>query len=208
MELAHADLGHCAHGLLRICYLPDGEAPMSTLIDLGLVVIVVLSLLAGLKSGLVDSIFSLASWVVGGLVAFRGSGPILTHLPARFQQLPGSQLLAGVLLFLATYFVIRLIGSMLGGQSKEGAAGADRFFGTLFGLVRGILLAAAVASFLVGYLPPTSGVIKNSRSLPLLAPAGRIVAGLAPASIRERMDRGWWQLRSGSGEPVEGAVET
>jgi membrane protein required for colicin V production len=180
---------------------------MSTLIDLGLAVVVVLSLLAGLKSGLVDSVFSLASWVVGGLVAFRVSSPVLAQLPARFQNLPGALLLTGVLLFLVTYFVIRMIGSLVGGSSKEGATGLDRFFGTLFGLARGVFLAAAVASFLVGYLPQDSRFIRGSRALPYLSSAGRVVAGLAPASIRSRMDRGWERLRAAPEQPAGGAIE-
>jgi membrane protein required for colicin V production len=180
---------------------------MSTLVDIGLVVVIVLSLLAGLKSGLLDSVFSLASWVVGGLAALRLPGPVLAHLPARFQQLPGAQILTAVLVFLATYFVIRMVGSLLARSSKEEASGLDRFMGSLFGLLRGVFLAAAVASFLVGYLPADSLTTRESRALPHLAPVGRIIAGLAPRSVRERMDLGWARLRSDANRIPGGPVE-
>lgn len=180
---------------------------MSALVDIGLAVIVILSLLAGLRSGFVDSLFSLASWVVGGLVALRLPRPVLAHLPAGYQRLPGAVILTAVLLFLAAYFVIRFLGSKLAGTSKEGASGLDRLTGALFGLLRGVFLAAAVASFLVGYVPASSRTIRESRALPLLAPVGGVVAGLAPGAVRERMDLGWGRLRSrphgGPGGPVE-----
>lgn len=180
---------------------------MSTLIDLGLVVIVVLSLLAGVKNGLLDSVFSLASWILGGLAAFRGSEPVLGKLPARFQTLPGAQILTGVLLFLLTYFLVRMIGTLVGGSSKEGTGALDRFLGTLFGLVRGVFLAAIVASFLVGYLPGDSRLLRGSRALPILAPAGRVVAGIAPTSVRQRMQRGWARLQTQGTTAPAGEVE-
>jgi membrane protein required for colicin V production len=180
---------------------------MSTLVDLGLVVVVVLSLLAGVKNGLLDSVFSLASWVLGGLAACRASGPVLGRLPARFQALPGAQILTGVLLFLLTYFLVRMVGSLVTKSSKEGTGPLDRFLGTLFGLVRGIFLAAIVASFLVGYLPGDSRLLRGSRALPFLSPAGRLVAGIAPTTIRERMLRGWARLQAESASTPPGEVE-
>ncbi len=148
---------------------------------------VVLSLMAGLKSGLVDSVFSLASWVVGGLVAFRASGPILSHLPARFQGTsPGRSPDRGP----------SVPGDILRDPAhrkrrrrhhrKAGRAGLDRF-------------SAPSSAWRGGSSSPRGGVLPRrlpsprfadhpgSRALPLLAPAGRVVAGLAP----DRCARVW-----------------
>jgi membrane protein required for colicin V production len=176
--------------------------------DIGLAVLVLLSLLAGFKSGFVESLFSLAAWLGGVLLGVHLAKPVLDHLPAVVQRIPGAVFLVGVLLFLIAYAILRLIGGALGGKGGTEPAAGDRWLGGLFGLARGLFLAAAIASFLVAFLPSEGRILRESRALPLLAPAGRFVAGLAPGALRERMDEGWNRLAERDRVPPGRAVPT
>jgi len=179
---------------------------MTGVLDIGILLVVLLSLLGGFRSGFLESIFSFAAWLVGALVAFYGWRPVLEHLPARMRGLPGAPILVGVLVFLALFFLIRLVGLMITGDGKPGAPPIDRLLGAVFGLARGLFLAATLASFLVAYLPSQSRVVRGSRALPLLAPVGRIVAGMAPGYLHSKMEAGWDRLGGVSGEDHGGAV--
>lgn len=173
-------------------------------VDLGLGLVLLLSLLAGYRSGFLDTLVSLAAWVGGVFVAIYLGEPILQQLPERARSIPGTGVVLGVLLFLLTFAAIRLVGHAAGAGEHEAKDAGDRFLGALVGAGRGILLAAAVACFLVAFLPPHGRVIRDSRALPLLAPAGRAVTHLAPESLRERMTEGWARFdreEAGSSSP-------
>ncbi len=176
---------------------------MAGIVDIGLALLVLLSLIAGFKNGFVDSLFSLAAWLGGILVGVHLARPVLDRLPPFTHRVPGAVIVTGVLLFLVAFSALRLLGAALAGKRKSDPEPADRWLGALFGLARGLFLAAATASFLVAYLPAEGKVLRQSRSLPLLAPAGRVVAGMAPGNLRARMDDGWSRLlyrdRVGSG---------
>jgi membrane protein required for colicin V production len=167
---------------------------MAGFADISLAVLVLLSLLAGFKNGFVESLFSLAAWLGGILLGVHLARPVLDRLPALVHRIPGAVFLVGVLLFLLAYALLRLLGAALGARSGKEPTAGDRWLGGLFGLARGLFLGAAVACFLVAYLPPSGRIMQGSRVLPLLAPAGRFVAGMAPEELRLKMDDGWDRL--------------
>ena len=160
-------------------------------IDIGLLLICILSLLSGWKNGIFESLFSLAAWVGGILVAFHASRPLLERMPPSIQAIPGAPILAAVAAFLVAFLLIRVTGHAIGSSAQAGPGGTDRFLGVAFGAVRGILLAAAIGSLLVAYLPREARVIRESRALPFLAPAGRLIGSLAPDELRQRILDGW-----------------
>ena len=179
---------------------------MVTAIDIGLLLVILLSLFSGWRSGLLESVFSLAAWVGGILVAFQLSPRLYDRLPESLQRIPGAAVLAAVATFLVAFVIIRLLGMALNASSKAGPGSTDRFLGMLFGLLRGLFLAAAIGSMLVAFLPRGSRIPAASRVLPYLAPAGRIVGGIAPSGLRDNVIDGWDRLgaptpRSGN-DPV------
>ncbi|NWF91212.1 MAG: CvpA family protein [Ignavibacteriaceae bacterium] len=159
--------------------------------DLGLVILVGLSFLAGFRNGFVESLFSLAAWLGGILLGVHLARPALSRLPATIQGVPGAVIVTGVLVGLLSYAVLRVLGSAAGGQGGRDRGAGDRWLGGLLGLVRGLFLVAAIASFLVAYLPPEGRLLRQTRVIPLLEKPGRIVAGLAPGPLRLKMEQGW-----------------
>lgn len=179
---------------------------MAIAVDLGLALVLLLSLAAGLKDGFLDSLFSVASWIGAGLVAIYLPRWILDTLPGGIRSFPGISILVGVVLFLATFFVIRIIGMMASGSGKSEVGTLDRILGLAVGIARGILLTGIIASFLVAYLPPNVSAVRKSQSLPVLLPVGRIVAAVAPERIRTRMEEGWTRLEAKEPEAQRGPV--
>jgi len=179
---------------------------MAFAVDLGLVLVVVLSIIAGVRDGFVDSLFSIASWLGGALVALYASHVVLAHLPEALRTFPGISILAGVLLFLLTFFVVRIVGMAITGHGKSAIGPIDRLLGVGIGMARGALLVAIIGSFMVAYLPADGTIMRKSHALPVVGPLGRVVAALAPAKIRTRMQEGWDQMYEGEPRGAHGPV--
>ncbi|MBD3161379.1 MAG: hypothetical protein GF346_04165 [Candidatus Eisenbacteria bacterium] len=174
-------------------------------VDVGLAVVVALSLLAGLRNGLLDTVVSIAAWVGGILAGFHFAPGVLDLLPDWAQRIPGAEILAGVFLFLIAFALIRLVGSAMGIRTDRPIGPAERALGMLLGTVRGIVLAGVIASVLVAALPARSAIWTGSRALPVLAPIGEIIARWSPQALQERILNGWERLdRAPAGHPDDG----
>ncbi|MHB9135939.1 MAG: CvpA family protein [Acidithiobacillus ferrooxidans] len=116
-------------------------------VDAATVGLVVLSALWGLFRGMVREFFSLAAWVGGFYVAWNwGGGWLAPRLPAQIPvdwRVP----LASLLLFFACLIVGALcafiVRKLLYGI---GFGATDRFLGTFFGFLRGLVLIAIVVT--------------------------------------------------------------
>ncbi len=120
-----------------------------TSFDYVMLAIVAGSMLVALMRGLVAEILSLTSWLVALWVAKEYAAVAAPFLP-----LPGEglQLIGGfVVLFFGCWLATALMRTTLAGVlGATGLSGVDRFFGVIFGLVRGLLLATVLV--LVGGL--------------------------------------------------------
>jgi membrane protein required for colicin V production len=168
---------------------------MVILVDVGLVLVVLLSLIAGMRSGFVETLFSLAAWIGGIVIAIHVSRPLLDLMPESVQEIPGAIYVLGVLVFLVAFALINLVGMLAGHRKERATQAGDRILGGILGLARGIFLSAAIASLLVAFLPRDGEITRRSGTFRLLSPAGHVVAGLAPQWLRERMDEGWAEVR-------------
>ncbi|APR95903.1 colicin v production transmembrane protein [Pandoraea thiooxydans] len=113
-----------------------------TSVDYLALVIVAGSMLLGMWRGFLREVFALIGWVVAFFVA-RALAPTVTRwLPG---DLPGREvtqgLLAFVLVFVAVVFLAGIVNSLLGKLVEiSGLRPADRGLGTLFGVVRGVVI--------------------------------------------------------------------
>lgn len=109
-------------------------------------------MLSSLNRGFIKEALSLVIWVVAAVVAWRYgsvfSGYFAPYIP--FLQLPSMQIFASSgVLFVLTVMLGSLISYLLGALVQaSGLGGLDRLLGMLFGVLRGALLIAVVASLL------------------------------------------------------------
>lgn len=141
-------------------------------VDWCIVIILAVSVVFGALRGFVKEALSLAAWVIGFWVA-------LVHwdmLAAKLGQWIDSNSSAAVVAFAALLFGTLLVGAVINhfvakGLEKAGLQGFDRALGALFGLVRGVAIAAVVLMFAGLLHADRSDSWRRSKLVPYFGPA-------------------------------------
>jgi membrane protein required for colicin V production len=167
-----------------------------SIVDWGIVLVLVLSVLAAAAQGFVYELFALAGAVVGYLVA-AWEYPRLAGWYMRYMN---SQWAADIAGFLTIFVVIALLGGAIGRIARWAVGGVglrwfDRVLGGAFGLIRGVAVCTVFIMALASF-SPTSGYLQQSRVAPFLLVTGRALIWAAPAELRQRFHDGWNMLRS------------
>jgi membrane protein required for colicin V production len=158
-----------------------------TWLDYALIGVLVVSIAWGIWRGLVREAISLAGWVIAFLAANLLAAPLaemLKSLPRPEWHLPA----AFVVIFLLTLTLTTLLGLLLSKLVKKvGLGGLDRSLGGVFGLVRGWLIALALA-LLAGLTPlPLHPIWKESFSGPTLTRAAIYLKVWLPPAFADRL---------------------
>jgi membrane protein required for colicin V production len=169
--------------------------PAVNWLDIVLAVILLISILGGLRKGFSREIIGLAAALLGLLLAsqfYRLAGqPLKPYIP--------QETLSSVAGFLIIFFGILIAGSILSSIVRHilksaGLSTIDRLLGATYGLVRGSLAAVAV---IVGLTTFTSSkAVVQSRMAPYLIEASSLVAKAAPRGFAMRFQRQYEQMKS------------
>ncbi len=164
-------------------------------LDWTLTAIVVASVAGAARKGFVRELISLASLVAGLAVAAAGF-----HWAASwFADLTSSPQVAQGAGFLALFVLVLILGAVISFVAKKlvKAAGLqlfDRILGALFGLVRGVGIAAVLLMAMVAFgMKPD--VVHHSVLAPYAANLARPVARLMPEELRTRFQDGLDKLK-------------
>jgi len=117
--------------------------------DICLLVVVFLSFLLGLMRGFAREIISLIFWIVAFFVAILFTNEVATYISVYVK----SEFIASIASFLLLFVGVLVIGALVNVivsafVSKSGLTISDRFLGSIFGLIRGVLIAV-LAVFLL-----------------------------------------------------------
>lgn len=184
------------------------ESPL-TLVDVGVIVVVLASALFALMRGAVLEMLSIVGWTAAAVAAYF-SWPWIGGL---VQPMIGSTedgktgMLASIVgtagVFLVVLAVMGVINHLIGQRIRNSAFSmADRSVGFAFGLIRGaLLLCFAFVLIDAIWARPHSGeedrrpeMIKNARFLPLLEAGADTIRGALPAPM---------QIDGGTPEPQQ-----
>ena len=116
--------------------------------DWFLIILVAISIVFSVMRGLAREIFSLASWVAACVIAYVLADELALLLRNVISTPSLRQGIAMVLLFAATLIVGAMLNHVFSDVLKKtGLTATDRILGSLFGLVRGVVIAMALLLF-------------------------------------------------------------
>jgi len=117
-------------------------------VDWGIIAILAVSVLFGVLRGFVKEALALAAWVLGFWVALAHWDMVADALGRWIDSRGWAATIAFTVLLGGTLIVGALINHFIAkGVAKAGLQGADRAFGALFGLVRGVAIVAVTLLF-------------------------------------------------------------
>lgn len=124
-----------------------------TIIDWVIIGIIAISGLISLLRGFIKEALSLVSWVSAFVVARFYSDQLANLLQGQIETQSLRWLVAFVILFVATLFVLGMINYLLSHIVKAtGLTGTDRTLGMVFGAIRGLVIVVALV-FLARFTP-------------------------------------------------------
>jgi membrane protein required for colicin V production len=159
------------------------------LVDIAVLVIIALSAVFAFARGFVREALSVVAWVGAALITLYGFD-WARALTTRFVATPLlAELIAGAGLFLIALIVLTILTSNAARIMQWSAlTSIDRTLGLAFGIVRGVVLVS-IAYFLVELVLPQNerpNLLRDARSIPLLAQGADMVRGVLPASLQLR----------------------
>ena len=154
------------------------------MLDLIVLLVLVLTVVRGLMRGMVDTLFSLAAWILAFVLGKWGALVVAPLLPIGIQS-PSIRYFAGF----AVVFLVVLIGVLLLGHALAtlvkavGLGGADKVLGGVLGLAKGlvILIGLTLAAGLTSL--PRTDFWKQSRVSGSLQVLAQHALPLVPADV-------------------------
>ncbi len=165
--------------------------------DIVLALIIVLSVIAGLRSGFARVVVGLLATIVGLLLGFW----CYRIVAAKLTTLMRTPALADICGFLIIFFGVLIAGALVAALLANlfrwiGLSWFDHFLGGVAGFARGILMVAALAAILVAFVPsPVPSFIANSRMLPYASHVAAALAEMAPRDLKDSFFQEWQNLK-------------
>lgn len=173
--------------------------------DLLLAIVIVMSVVSGLRSGFARVVIGLIATVAGLLLGFW----CYRIMGAKLAPFVSTVALADILGFLIIFFGILLVGSLLAALLSRifrwiGLSWFDHFLGGAAGFVRGILVVAALAAILVAFVPsPAPTFLTQSRVMPYASEVAAALAQMAPRDLKDSFLQQWENLKRLWAKPRE-----
>jgi membrane protein required for colicin V production len=165
--------------------------PIWNWLDCTLAVILAASVLTAAMKGFVRELISLASVLIGLVLAAIG----YARAAVWFDDLTKSHEIALGLGFLTLFLGTLVIGALVGIVARKliktaGIQWFDRFLGAIFGLVRGVLIGAVLLMAMMAFaIKPDA--IQQSLLAPYVVTCTRVIAFVMPGSLREQFHLGF-----------------
>jgi membrane protein required for colicin V production len=112
-----------------------------SMLDLIVLLVLILAVVRGLMRGMVDTLFSLAAWILAFLLGKWGALMVAPLLPIAIEN-PAIRYFAGfAVVFLVVLIGVLLLGHALASLVKAaGLGGTDKLLGGVLGLAKGLVI--------------------------------------------------------------------
>jgi membrane protein required for colicin V production len=165
--------------------------------DILLVVILLWSIIAGLRAGLARVVIGLIATVAGFIAGFW----FYRIVAAKLMSWLKTPAVADVLGFLIIFIAVVILGSLFAALFSRlfrwmGLSWFNHLLGGLAGFLRGALVIAALVDVLVAYSPsPMPEFLENSRVLPYASEISGWLVDLAPRELKDAFTEQMENLR-------------
>jgi membrane protein required for colicin V production len=156
---------------------------MPSYLDLGLIVVVLISALLAMLRGFTREILAIASWTAAAVAAIYFHPLVLPYVKPYISKDVLALAASAAIVFFVTLIVVSLITVRLSDAILDSKVGAlDRSLGFVFGAVRGLLLCVIAFVFFSWLVPENTQPIwvKNARMRPLLQSTGDELMAMLP----------------------------
>jgi len=155
-----------------------------SMLDLIVLLVLILALVRGLMRGMVDTLFSLAAWILAFMLGKWGAVMVAPLLPVGIEN-PGIRYFAGfAVVFLVVLIGVLLLGHVMSSLVKAvGLGGVDKVLGGVLGLAKGvvILVGLTLAAGLTSL--PRTDFWKQARVSGTLQAMAQRTLPLVPADV-------------------------
>lgn len=156
---------------------------MPSYLDLGLIVVVLISALLSMLRGFTREVLAIASWAAAAAAAYYFHPMLLPTMKTYIQKDQIALAASAAAIFFVALILVSIITVRLSDVILDSRIGAlDRSLGFVFGAARGALLCVVAFVFYSWLVPPKSQPewVKNSRTAPILAATGDQLMAMLP----------------------------
>lgn len=156
---------------------------MPSYLDLGLIVVVLISALLSMVRGFTREVLAIGSWAAAALAAYYGYALVLPHVKPYIAKDTFALAASAAIVFFATLIVVSIITIKISDVILDSKIGAlDRTLGFIFGAVRGFLLCAVAFLFFDWLVADKQKPewVKSAKLRPYLEEAGTAMKGFLP----------------------------
>jgi len=158
-----------------------------TVLDVVMIVIVGFCLIRGIFRGLIKEISSIVGVLAGYYAAYTYYGYPAKLLSQWLSNTGYINLLSFFIIFCLVFLIISILGVIIKYLLSISHLGwADRISGAVFGLLKGVLIAAILLIALTAFLPKGTPVIKKSFLAPHVFLISETMAKVVPKQMKQQ----------------------
>ena len=170
-----------------------------TLLDGGVIIVILVSAVLAHSRGLVRELLSIAGWAFAGIVAYMltpAVEPLLREVPILSELISGSCMLSLIVAFAVVFALALIVSSIFTPLfssiiQKSILGRIDQGMGFLFGVVRGILLVLVMLILYDNILATDDrlDIVENSKSREILSTSQSNLAAMLPTEVPNWLEK-------------------
>ena len=155
-------------------------------LDIALTVVLLFFFLRGIFRGFIKEIIGVIGLAAGFYLASKYYPAMAEHVKPLVQNLAYRQAIGFQVVFLASFFIISLIGVLIDKLIKLTISQfSNGIFGAVIGLTKGVVLCAVVLMATTAFIRPDAALFKTSIAWPYMKGLTEAIREMAPEDLRE-----------------------